>query len=95
MKLTVQWARAACRGLDTDTWFPEGRTADANAARAEAKAICLSCPIREDCLADALAEEAGTGASTRQGIRGGLTAKQRYTLATRRAGAPPPKQCAA
>ncbi|MFD6425082.1 WhiB family transcriptional regulator [Streptomyces sp. NPDC060198] len=91
----VQWDLAACRGMDTNLWFPEGRTNTADKARAEAKAICLACLIREDCLGDALDEEEGTGASTRQGIRGGLTPRQRYDLATRRAGAPPPKQRAA
>ncbi|ARF62858.1 hypothetical protein B1H20_16780 [Streptomyces violaceoruber] len=90
----IPWGLAACLGCDTDTWFPEGRTTEANTNRVEAKATCFRCPIREDCLAAALTEEHGLGLSGRHGIRGGLSARQRFERETR-TGAPPKQQRAA
>ncbi|MFJ8224914.1 WhiB family transcriptional regulator [Streptomyces griseus] len=87
----VPWELAACLGCDTDTWFPEGRTSAANTNRVEAKTTCLRCPIRDACLESALIEERGLGASSRHGIRGGKSGKQRFELATR-TGAPPKQQ---
>src|SRR3954453_22596779 len=40
---------AACRGVETDVFFP---VSDAHAD--EAKAICATCPVREQCLEFAL-----------------------------------------
>ena len=53
---------AACRGLDTDVFFP---LTDEDAG--PAKEICATCPVREACLEFAL--------QTRQadGVWGGLT----------------------
>jgi WhiB family redox-sensing transcriptional regulator len=45
-----------------------------------ARQVCRSCPVRVECLADALAEEAE--AAWRYGVRGGLTAGERAALAT-------------
>ena len=53
-----QWReRAACRsGVDPDLFFP---VAESGAARngqvRAAKAVCARCPVRSDCLAEALA----------------------------------------
>ena len=68
--------RAACarRGVDPELFFPE------KGGRVEpAKRICARCPVRDDCLADAIA--------TRDefGIRGGTTPGERRRL-WRRAG---------
>jgi WhiB family transcriptional regulator, redox-sensing transcriptional regulator len=64
---------AACRGADTDVFFP---AAEADAGHA--KEICASCPVAEACLEHAIA--------TRQpdGIWGGLTASERHRLLRRR-----------
>ncbi len=64
------WARqAACRGADTTMWFPEPRQpADA------AKAVCASCPVRDECLAYALASR------QRFGVWGGLSEQERRRL---------------
>ncbi len=64
---------AACRGLDTDVFFP---LTDEEAE--EAKAICASCSVREECLEFALL--------TRQddGVWGGLTEAERRRLRRRR-----------
>ncbi len=69
----VAWRdEAACRGLDTDTFFP---VTDEEAA--EAKAVCAVCPVRELCLEYALV--------TRQddGVWGGLTETERRRLRRR------------
>ena len=69
----VRWRDdAACRGLDTDVFFP---VTDEEAE--EAKAICETCPVREECLEFALA--------TRQedGVWGGLTETERRRLRRR------------
>lgn len=64
---------AACRGVDTNTFFP---VTDEEAGAA--KEICASCPVRETCLEFALA--------TRQddGVWGGLTETERRRLRRRR-----------
>jgi hypothetical protein len=71
--LTTDWrARAACRGLD-DEMFPDSNAADI----AHAQQICAPCPVREQCLADAMATEGAASARNRYGIRAGLTGSQR------------------
>ena len=47
---------------------------------AEARRICGLCTVRDICLAEALAEEAGTARSDRYGYRGGLGPTQRAQL---------------
>ena len=67
------WRReAACRDLDTDVFFP---LTDEEAG--PAKAVCATCPVREECLEFALA--------TRQndGVWGGLTETERRRLRRR------------
>lgn len=44
--------RAACRGMDTEMWFPESR-ADFMASAA-AKRICGTCDVAAECLLNAL-----------------------------------------
>lgn len=64
-----------------ETFFPHpGETAKANLA----KQICAACPVRAACLEDALRVEAGRGHENRHGVRGGLSAKQRYARYTTR-----------
>lgn len=59
------WRRqAACRGLDPDLFFPER----GNAAT-EAKAVCATCPVTEECY------EAGR--LEFYGVWGGKTRKER------------------
>lgn len=56
-------------------WFP-----DAAKNYKWAKAICHTCPVRQQCLDWAMANEHGT-AWTRYGIYGGLTPDERAQLA--------------
>ena len=66
---------AACLHTDPESFFPEASNADAYARR-----VCACCPVRAECLEDALAP-----AQDRQhGIRGGLSANQRRALLVKR-----------
>lgn len=65
-------ARAACRGADTEQFYPKGEaftTADARVV----ETYCRSCPVRRECLEEALTRN-------EPGIWGGLTDKQRKAL---------------
>lgn len=70
---------AACRDLDSDLFFPVSDEAAQQVE--EAKAVCVGCQVREDCLAYALA----TGQWA--GIWGGYTAEERRRLRKRWAAA--------
>ena len=43
-------ARNVTRDKGSDTWFPTSREAESTA-----KALCVACPVRRDCLSYALA----------------------------------------
>ena len=60
--------RAACEGIG-DMFYPEGSHASSEAAAA--KRVCLSCPVRVDCLDHAMAND------ERWGIWGGLDERER------------------
>lgn len=65
-------AHAACRGMDPDRLFVQG------AAQNRAKSVCASCPVRAECLADALDN------AIEFGIWGGMTERERRALLRRR-----------
>ncbi len=70
---TATWgSRAACRQADPDTLFVQG------AAQNRAKAVCLGCPVRTECLADALDNRVEFG------VWGGMTERERRALLRRR-----------
>ena len=62
--------RAACRGTNAEDWFDE---------RLEARClrICASCPVRQECLDDAMRVEHGQEA---WGVRGGRSAASRMLM---------------
>jgi WhiB family redox-sensing transcriptional regulator len=64
-------ARAACTTTDPDQLFVKG------AAQRPARAICFTCPVRRQCLADALDSE------TEFGVWGGMTERERRALLKR------------
>lgn len=67
------WTRhAACAGDDPEDYFT---------ARTLAGLSCRICPVRETCLAEAMAAEGDAGPDDRYGIYGGLTSKERAALA--------------
>lgn len=65
-------ARAACRTTDPDALFVQG------AAQNRAKALCLGCVVRTECLADALDHQVEFG------VWGGMTERERRALLRRR-----------
>ena len=65
-------AAAACSGSDPDELFVTG------AAQNRAKAVCLTCPVRGECLADALDNRVEFG------VWGGMTERERRALLRRR-----------
>lgn len=73
MAWNSDWAsQAACRGSNPDTLFVQG------AAQNRAKAICIGCPVRAECLADALDNRIEFG------VWGGMTERERRALLRRR-----------
>ena len=52
---------AACRFLETDLFFPIGKTGLAVAEIQRAKAVCADCPVRQPCLTFALDTHQGYG----------------------------------
>lgn len=71
-RATAWTDQAACRFDDPDDYFDE---------RSLAGLSCGVCPVRETCLAEALAAEGNAGPDERFGIYGGLTSKERAALA--------------
>lgn len=68
----VHWqARGACRAVEPDELFVQG------AAQREARAVCSGCPVRLECLAEALDSRADFG------VWGGLTERERRALRRR------------
>ena len=70
----LHWsAFAACRGRDTEDWFPDDRkTVQAEIEVSwRAKTVCVGCPVRAECLEYAYAT------NTRYGVYGGTTPLER------------------
>ena len=72
MWITDWTTRAACKGTDPDELFVQG------AAQNRAKLICRGCPVRTECLADALDNRIEFG------VWGGMTERERRALLRRR-----------
>lgn len=73
-------SRAACRDSDPETFFPAAEAGPAYERQvAEAKAVCAGCPVRAECLDEALAR-------IPDGIAGGLTPAERRRLFRGRTG---------
>lgn len=64
-------ARAACAQSDPEELFVRG------ALQRPARAICFGCPVRRECLADAL------DSHTEFGVWGGMTERERRALLRR------------
>ena len=65
-------ALSACRAADPDELFVTG------AAQNRAKTVCLGCPVRTECLSDALDNRVEFG------VWGGMTERERRALLRRR-----------
>jgi WhiB family transcriptional regulator, redox-sensing transcriptional regulator len=75
MSATTWRKRAACRGLDSEIFYPD--TEDEIDAL-EAKSVCAQCPVRQPCLEHALAHR------EREGIWGGTTERERRRIVRQR-----------
>ncbi|MDQ1688891.1 MAG: WhiB family transcriptional regulator, redox-sensing transcriptional regulator [Frankiaceae bacterium] len=70
---TEAWpSLGACRQGDPDALFVQG------AAQNRAKQVCMGCPVRVECLADALDNRVEFG------VWGGMTERERRALLRRR-----------
>ena len=75
MTVHSNWrADAACRGADSDLFFPVGTTGPALRHIDEAKRICRACPARTQCLAWALDN------GITDGVWGGATEDERRAI---------------
>jgi len=72
-RLQVDWfARGLCTDADPDEFFVEG-----NHAQKEVRTLCFDCPVRLECLADALDNEVDWG------VWGGMTERERRAVLRR------------
>ncbi|WP_406359460.1 WhiB family transcriptional regulator [Streptomyces sp. NBC_01544] len=75
MGATADWSdQAACRSSDPEGLF------DAAAGQNRAKAVCTGCPVRIECLVEALDNRIEFG------VWGGMTERERRALLRRRPG---------
>jgi WhiB family transcriptional regulator, redox-sensing transcriptional regulator len=73
--VNVDWmAKAACRGQPADVFFPDE---EEHADYTQARLVCASCPVRDECLAFALKLNIG------HGMYAGHTPHQRAVLRRR------------
>lgn len=87
--MTARWQDdAACRDIGWGLFLPldddEGNQWNSN-TYAPGKAVCAACPVRTDCLEDAMTREGDATHQYRSGLWGGLTPNQRARLARARA----------
>jgi len=68
---------AACIGEDPEMWFPGPGILPAKAIE-----ICTECPVRLECLKDALLNEITVKGNRPYGVFGGMTAKERARVKT-------------
>lgn len=66
---------AACRTVDPDLFFPVGSSKAARAQTAEAKSVCMQCPVRVQCLNWAMETEQP------HGVLGGMSQEERWQIA--------------
>lgn len=69
--------RAACREVDPDLFFPIGSTGPALVQTEDAKEVCATCPVREQCLRWALENGQDSG------VWGGMGEDERRALKRR------------
>ena len=75
-------ARANCRGVSGDVFFPELVGIGERLAFEEAREYCAACEVRQDCLEQAMKDE--EVAVKRFGMFGGMTPRERRGLQSER-----------
>ena len=78
MSSAFDWrSKAACRDKDPELFFPVGSNSASNQQVEEAKAVCRTCNVADNCLRCALAT------SQDYGVWGGLSEDERRSLKRR------------
>lgn len=84
----MEWVhRAKCRDVDPELFFPVGTTGPAAAQIEAAKAVCVSCSVRDECLEWSLVtgQDAGVWGGTSEEERRSIRrARRREVAAARR-----------
>lgn len=80
------WDRAICKGYPHKRGEPDpfDKSKD-DPGYTVAKSFCAMCPVKDECLDDAMEEEGWKAANFRSTVRGGLTPPERYRLKHRMA----------
>lgn len=76
-----RWRDEAACLSQPDLFVPRRTEKDGRVT--DARRVCATCPVRQDCLTSAMAEEGRSDQFRRAGVRGGLTPTQRASLARR------------
>jgi WhiB family redox-sensing transcriptional regulator len=88
----MEWIeRASCLEQDPDLFFPVGTTGPAIEQTARAKAVCVGCPVRAECLAWALdtCQDAGVWGGLDEEERREIRRARRRAAAAAAAASPP------
>ncbi len=90
-------ADAACGPGDDAAFYPTQGATDSGDPYADARAICAGCPVRAECLEFALTAEKGQVSSSRFGVYGGMSPRERFREYRRRSAPatipdPPPRR---
>ncbi|MFE0036793.1 WhiB family transcriptional regulator [Streptomyces sp. NPDC059015] len=81
MAADLTGALCAAPGQDLAMWFRELEdTVDGRRDTRYARETCLQCPVRAACLDRQMAIEGRIGASSRHGVFGGLSGRERWRL---------------
>lgn len=76
---TKEWlSYALCKGMDTNDFYPEPGTLGYGKAVAKMKALCKMCPVKTNCLDEAIKNK------EKYGIWGGLLPRERNNIAKSR-----------
>lgn len=72
---------AACTSVPTEMFYTDGAPGQCHQREYNmAKQICFGCPVKEDCLAEAMQLERNSSRSDRAGIWGGLGPRERHNM---------------
>ena len=83
----MEWVhRARCKDVDPELFFPVGTTGPAALQIDEAKAVCMGCDVRMQCLEWALAtgQDAGVWGGTSEEERRAIRRARRRQAASKR-----------
>jgi WhiB family redox-sensing transcriptional regulator len=81
LKAAYEWEdEAACKGMPLELFFGSDEFPMTNVQARDGRMICASCPVRRDCLVDALLKREANG------MRGGYLGHERRTAVVQHGG---------